>query len=69
MRIFYPGIFENSGCAHGAGWVFRTGQGARKGRCGMVFGHWTQTGVDIWLTLIGMAVVGLVLLYVVRRKT
>ena len=35
----------------------------------MVFGHWTQTGVDIWLTLIGMAVVGLALLYVVRRKT
>jgi len=34
----------------------------------MVFGHWNQTGVDIWLTLIGMGVVGLVLLYVVRRK-
>ncbi|MEQ8877197.1 MAG: LPXTG cell wall anchor domain-containing protein [Phycisphaerales bacterium] len=34
----------------------------------MVFGHWTQTGADIWLTLIGMAVFGLILLYVVRRK-
>lgn len=34
----------------------------------MRFGHMNQVGADIWLTLIGMALVGLIIVYLSGRK-